>query len=79
MAASFLRPSTFRAQDQEYLRKRFVRHARVGQWAASWLLDVREMRTIEQTILQGNEERVMAFKTGQTAAVGMTAVAVRSA
>jgi hypothetical protein len=76
MAASFLRPSTFGPQDQRYLKDRFKTYGTVGKLAASWLLDVREMRKIEQLILHGNDDTVMAFKSSQIGAVGMTAVAV---
>ncbi len=78
MAASFLRPSTLGTRDHNYLRTRFSSYGRPAQFAALWLLDVREMRKIEQLIVQGSDDTVMAFKGSQTSAVGMTAVAVRS-
>jgi hypothetical protein len=76
MAASFLRPSTFGSQDHDYLKHRFSKYGRPQQFAALLLLDVREMRRIDQGILHGNDETVMAFKDSQLDAVGMTAVAV---
>ena len=78
MAASFLRPSTFRAQDDRYLNARFSKQGWPVKLAAKWLLDLREMRKIEQFILHGDDETVMAFKSSQIGAVGMTAVAVRT-
>lgn len=77
MAASFLRPSTFGAQDNSYLTARFPNQGWPAKLAAKWLLDLREMRKIEQFILHGDDETVMAFKSSQIGAVGMTAVAVR--
>jgi hypothetical protein len=76
MAASFLRPSTFGTPDHQYLKKRFSNHSWPVKLAAQWLLDLREMRKIEQFILHGDDETVMAFKSSQISAVGMTAVAV---
>jgi hypothetical protein len=76
MAASFLRPSTFGSQDHAYLRARFSSYSRPLQLAALWLLDVREMRKIEQLILHGSDATVMSFKDTQNGAVGMVAVAV---
>jgi hypothetical protein len=76
MAASFLRPSTFGTQDHQYLNQRFSNLGWPVKLAALWLLDLREMRKIEQVILHGNDETVMAFKGSQIGAVGMTAVAV---
>lgn len=77
MAASFLRPSNFGTQDHKYLTSRFSSYPRPARLAALWLLDMREMRKIEQLILHGSDETVMAFKGSQIGAVGMTAVAVR--
>ena len=77
MAASFLRPATFGTQDHNYLERRFSSYGRPAKLAALWLLDVRELRNINELILRGGDETVMAFKESQTAAVGMTAVAVR--
>lgn len=68
--------SSFRIKDHFYLQQRFSQHGRLAQWAALWLLDMREMRKIEQLVLHGDDETVMAFKTSQIGAVGMTAVSV---
>lgn len=76
MAASFLRPSTFGTKDDNYLRNRFSNHGRPIQLVALWLLDVRELRKINQLILHGSDKTVMSFKESQTSAVGMVAVAV---
>lgn len=76
MAASFLRPSTFGAKDHDYLKSRFSNYGRPIQLAALWLLDVRELRKINQLILHGSDKMIMSFKESQTSAVGMVAVAV---
>lgn len=76
MAASFLRPSTFGTKDDDYLKSRFSNYGRPIQLAALWLLDVRELRKINQLILHGSDKTVMSFKESQTSAVGMVAVAV---
>lgn len=77
MAASFLRPSTFGTQDHNYAKDRFSSYGRPAKLAALWLVDVREMRKINQLILRGSDATVMAYKGSQTSAVGMVAVAVR--
>jgi hypothetical protein len=76
MAASLLRLSAFGTQDQTYLKHRFSSYSGPAKLAAMWLLDVREMRKVEQLILHGDDETVMAFKRSQIEAVGMTAVSV---
>ncbi|KAF7504575.1 hypothetical protein GJ744_002070 [Endocarpon pusillum] len=75
MAASFLRPSTFDTEDDDYVRSRFSNYGRPIQLAALRLLDVRQLRTINQLIQHGSDKRVMSYKEGQTSAVGMVAVA----
>jgi hypothetical protein len=76
MAASFLRPSTFGEQDHKYAKDRFSSYGRPAKLAALWLLDVRELRKINQLITHGSDATVMAYKDSQTSAVGMVAVAV---
>jgi hypothetical protein len=76
MAASFLRPSTFGTKDDDYLKSRFSKYGRPVQLAALWLLDVRELRKINQLVINGSDKTVMSFKESQTSAVGMVAVAV---
>jgi hypothetical protein len=76
MAASFLRPSTFGTQDHDYLENRFGKYGKPGKLAVSWIVDVREMRRINQLILHSSDDTVMAYKSSQVGAVGMTAVAV---
>lgn len=41
------------------------------------LVDVKELRKIEEHVLAGGDEGVMAFKDSHLGGVGMTAVAVR--
>jgi len=76
MAASFLRPSTFGEQDHKYAKERLSSYGRPAKLAALWLLDVRELRKINQLISHGSDATVVAYKDSQTSAVGMVAVAV---
>ena len=76
MAASFLRPSTYGPPDRQYLNQRFEGQGRVVKLVAWLLLDIREMRKMQQNVLGGDDQTVMGFKDSQTTAVGMTAVAV---
>ncbi|ERF69858.1 hypothetical protein EPUS_05400 [Endocarpon pusillum Z07020] len=76
MAASFLRPSTFGPKDEDYLKSRFSNYGRPVQLAALWLLDVQELRKINELIIHGSDKTVMSFKESQTSAVGMVAVAL---
>ncbi len=76
MAASFLRPSRPDTKDHDYLKSRLSNYGRPIQLAALWLLDVRELRKINQLILHGSDKTVMSFRESQTSAVGMVAVAV---
>jgi hypothetical protein len=76
MATSFLLPSSLDARDERYLQNRFRRHSAALRTVIRWVLDVKEMRKIEQRVLCGRDKTVMAFKSSQIEAVGMTAVAV---
>lgn len=58
-------------EDRSYAKNRFGRPG-----AATLVFDVRELRKIEEQILGGDDETVMAFKNSHLSSCGMTAVAV---
>ena len=65
---------TLDRQDRQYARRRFRGPVRTS--LASMILNIREMRKLEEQVLEGSDETVMAFKSSHLNNVGIVAVAV---
>ena len=66
--------SSYGIESLQYARRRFGEGP--TRLLALLFCNLREMRKIEESIMQGSDDSVMKFKTSHLSAVGTTSVAV---